>query len=314
MTMKKRDKLAILIPCYNEATTIAEVVKEYKGLFPGVVIYVYDNNSNDNTFEIARNAGAIVRNETYQGKGSVVRRMFSDVDADIYLLVDGDMTYNSAVAPEMIEKLKNENLDMVVCARTETSNSAYRSGHKLGNYFFTTTIGYIFGRKLSDINTGYRAFSRRFVKTFPSHSKTFDLESEITIHSLEMRLPVSEINTDYFPRPEGSVSKLSTYTDGLKILSTIIKLIFSEKPFAAYSIVALFLLLTGGGWGWHYVLQPWFETGLVNAMPSAILSTGLVILSFLMFTTALVVQATKKQRKEVFRYNYLRYSLECDSD
>ncbi len=303
------NKVAVLIPCYNEEKTILGVVTEFKSVLPEAIIYVYDNNSTDNTHKIAKEAGAVVRKEEYQGKGNVIRRMFSDIEADIYLVVDGDMTYDPSVAQIMVDKLTDDNLDMVICARSEVSRLAYRSGHKLGNYFFSSTIGKIFGKKISDILTGYKVLSRRFVKTFPAHGNGFDIEHEFTIHALEMRLPISEIVTEYFPRPDGSESKLSTYKDGLKILFSIFKLVFTEKPLISFSLIALFLLLTGMVWGWYYVISPWSLTGNIVAIPSAILATGLIILSFLMFLTGLIIQATKKHRKESFRYSYLRYKI-----
>ena len=307
--MPKKVKVAVLIPCYNEEKTVLEVVAEYKATLPDSTIYVYDNNSSDNTYNVAKEAGAIVRREEYQGKGNVIRRMFADIEADAYLLVDGDMTYDSSVANLMINKLIDNKLDMVICARSEVSGSAYRLGHKLGNYFFTKTVGQIFGKKISDILTGYKALSRRFVKTFPAHGNGFDIEHEFTVHALEMRLPISEITTEYFPRPDGSESKLSTYKDGIKILFSIFKLTFTEKPLISFSIVSLFLLLIGTTWGWFYVVYPWILTGIIVALPSVILATGFIILSFLIFLTGLIIQATKRHRKESFRYNYLRYKV-----
>ena len=309
MFVKENNKVAILIPCYNEASTVSSVIAQYKSFLPDALVYVYDNNSTDDTYRIAKESGAIVAREKYQGKGNVIRRMFSDIEADVYLIVDGDMTYDPSVAQLMIDKLLDENLDMVICARSEVSDSAYRSGHKLGNYFFSSAVGRIFGKRVSDILTGYKVLSRRFVKTFPAHGNGFDIEHELTVHSLEMKLPISEIITEYFPRPDGSESKLSTYKDGIKILFSIFKLVFTEKPLVSFSFVALFLLSAGVAWGWYYVVYPWILTGTIIAFPSAILATGLIILSFLIFFTGLVVQATKKHRKESFRYNYLRYKI-----
>ncbi len=307
--MAEKVKIAILIPCYNEERTISRVVSEYRSLLPHSIIYVYDNNSTDNTYKLAQDAGATVKTEERQGKGSVIRRMFSDIEADVYLIVDGDMTYDSSVSEVMINKLVDNNLDMVICARSEVSDLAYRSGHKFGNYFFSSAVGYIFGKKISDVLTGYKVLSRRFVKTFPAHGNGFDIEHEFTVHALEMKLPIAEITTEYFPRPDGSESKLSTYKDGLKILFSIFKLVFTEKPLISFSLIALFLLLTGMVWGWYYVISPWSLTGNIVAIPSAILATGLIILSFLMFLTGLITQATKKHRKESFRYSYLRYKI-----
>ena len=266
--MPKKIEVAVLIPCYNEEKTISNVVREYKSILPNSIIYVYDNNSTDSTYKLAQEAGAIVRTEECQGKGNVIRRMFSDIEADAYLIVDGDMTYDSSVAKSMINKLIDNNLDMVICARSEVSDLAYRSGHKLGNYFFSSAVSCIFGKKISDILTGYKILSKRFVKTFPAHGNGFDIEHEFTVHALEMRLPIAEITTEYFPRPDGSESKLSTYKDGIKILFSIFKLAFTEKPLMSFSLVSLFLLLIGVAWGWYYVVYPWVITGTIIALPS----------------------------------------------
>ena len=214
-----RQRVAVLVPCFNEETAIAQVVRDFRAALPQATVYVYDNNSTDRTVEVARAAGAVVRRETHQGKGNVVRRMFSDIDADVYVLVDGDATYDAPSAPAMIERLIEERLDMVVAARVHADDAAYRRGHVTGNRLLTGFVDTVFGAKFSDILSGYRAFSRRFVKSFPVLSGGFEIETELTIHALELELPVAEIKTPYFARPEGSESKLSTWSDGFRILA-----------------------------------------------------------------------------------------------
>ncbi|MFM2099665.1 MAG: hypothetical protein RLZZ366_1204, partial [Pseudomonadota bacterium] len=215
-------RVAILLPCYNEETAIAQTVADFRLALPGAVVYVYDNNSSDRTAEVARAAGAIVRTERMQGKGHVVRRMFADVEADVYVMADGDATYEAAAAPALVAQLIDENLDMVVGARKSEVEAAYRRGHRLGNAMLTGMLAKLFGRSFSDILSGYRIFSRRFVKSFPVLSSGFEIETEISVHALELRMPVAEQITAYAARPEGSESKLSTYRDGFRILNTIV--------------------------------------------------------------------------------------------
>jgi len=301
-------KIAILIPCFNEEATIGKVIESFRKVLPRSTIYVYDNNSTDDTYNVAAEYGVVVNKEINQGKGNVIRRMFADIDADIYVMVDGDLTYNSSVVTDMIDKLVDKNLDMVNCARISTESLAYRLGHRFGNRVLTLIVQTIFGKNIQDLLSGYRVFSKRFVKTFPAHSREFEIETELTVHSLEMRLPIAEIRSDYYSRPEGSVSKLSTYRDGIRILYTILKLVFTEKPYIAFTILSLFSLLSGVLLGWFAVIQPWMDTGLVVKIPSAILATGLVISSLLLFVTGVIAQAINIQRKELFRLKYLSFS------
>jgi len=301
-------KIAILIPCFNEEATIGKVIESFRKVLPRSTIYVYDNNSTDDTYNVAAEYGVVVNKEINQGKGNVIRRMFADIDADIYVMVDGDLTYNSSVVTDMIDKLVDKNLDMVNCARISTESLAYRLGHRCGNRVLTLIVQTIFGKNIQDLLSGYRVFSKRFVKTFPAHSREFEIETELTVHSLEMRLPIAEIRSDYYSRPEGSVSKLSTYRDGIRILYTILKLVFTEKPYIAFTILSLFSLLSGVLLGWFAVIQPWMDTGLVVKIPSAILATGLVISSLLLFVTGVIAQAINIQRKELFRLKYLSFS------
>jgi len=301
-------KIAILIPCFNEEATIGKVIESFRKVLPRSTIYVYDNNSTDDTYNVAAEYGVVVNKEINQGKGNVIRRMFADIDADIYVMVDGDLTYNSSVVTDMIDKLVDKNLDMVNCARISTESLAYRLGHRFGNRVLTLIVQTIFGKNIQDLLSGYRVFSKRFVKTFPAHSREFEIETELTVHSLEMRLPIAEIRSDYYSRPEGSVSKLSTYRDGIRILYTILKLVFTEKPYIAFTILSLFSLLSGVLLGWFAVIQPWMDTGLVVKIPSAILATGLVISSLLLFVTGVIAQALNIQRKELFRLKYLSFS------
>ena len=236
-------RVAVIIPCYNEAIAIGKTVADFRAALPNAEIYVYDNNSKDNTIEAALAAGAIVRTEKLQGKGSVVRRMFADVDADIYVMTDGDATYDASAAPVMVDKMLEERLDMVVGARASEIEAAYRPGHRLGNWLLTSCVAYLFGRTFTDILSGYRVFSRRFAKSFPTLSPGFEIETEITVHALELKMPVGEIVTPYAARLEGSTSKLSTYKDGFRILRLIFNLFRQERPVQLYTLAAGFLTL-----------------------------------------------------------------------
>jgi len=228
---------AVLIPCYNEEATIATVVRDFKKALPCSIVYVYDNNSTDRTVETARKAGAVVRRESLQGKGNVVRRMFADVEADVYVLVDGDDTYNAASAPLLIQEMVDGCYDMVNAARRTERERAYPRGHKFGNAMLTGLVSFIFGNRFKDILSGYRIFSRRFVKSFPALSTGFEIETELTVHALELRMPVTETPTPYKERPEGSFSKLSTFRDGFRILKTITILVKEEKPLHFFAVV-----------------------------------------------------------------------------
>lgn len=298
------ENIAVLIPCYNEEVTIRSVVEAFKKELPNAIIYVYDNNSTDKTRDKAAEAGAVVRHETIQGKGNVVRRMFADIEADIYVMVDGDHTYHAPSATKLIHKLKSESLDMVVGCRKAVEKSSYRSGHRFGNKLFTTFVAVLFGRTFSDILSGYRVFSRRFVKSFPCMSGGFEIETELTIYSLDMSLPVGEVETPYTSRPDGSESKLSTYKDGLRVLQMIFLLAKEIRPFLFFScfffLFFMLALITG-----IPVILEFFETGLVARFPTAILSTGMMILSFLSLLSGIILDSLSRGRKELKKLTYL---------
>jgi glycosyltransferase involved in cell wall biosynthesis len=297
-------KIAVLLPCYNEEAAIAQTVAGFRAVLPDADIYVYDNNSSDRTREVAATAGAIVRAERMQGKGHVVRRMFADVDADIYLMADGDATYEAAAAPAMIAQLIDEQLDMVVGARRSEIEAAYRRGHRFGNAVLTNLLAWTFGRSFSDILTGYRVFSRRFVKSFPLLSVGFEIETEISVHALEMRMPVAEVVTAYAARPEGSVSKLSTYTDGWRILRTIAMLFRFERPLLFFGSVAALLALVAIVLAIPLVMT-FLDTGLVPRFPTAVLATGLMIVAVLNGFAGLILDTVVRGRREVRRLAYL---------
>lgn len=300
-------RIAVLVPCYNEEVTIGRVVCDFQAAIPNSVIYVYDNNSSDRTSEVARGAGAIVRMETYQGKGNVVRRMFADIDADIFVLVDGDDTYSAASVTAMIERLIAEQLDMVVGTRVTEEKTAYRAGHRFGNKLLTGLVRLIFGRSFSDVLSGYRVFSRRYVKSFPALAKGFETETELTVHALELRMPVAEIPTPYRSRPEYSSSKLNTYRDGFRILTTIIRLYKTERPLAFFSIASA-LLATLSILLAYPLLVTYLHTGLVPRFPTAILSMGLMLLAFLSLSCGLILDTVTRGRLELKRLVYLSIS------
>ena len=301
-------KIAVLIPCFNEQIAIDQVVRNFASALPDALIYVYDNNSKDRTREVAAAAGAIVRTETLQGKGNVVRRMFSDIEADAYVLVDGDGTYEAAAAPEMVRRLLEEQLDMVNGQRIEVEGEgeigAYRRGHRTGNLVLTGMVRFVFGDRIKDMLSGYRVFSRRFVKTFPALASGFETETEFSIHALDMLMPLAEVATQYRERPPGSVSKLRTYSDGFRILNTIIKLVKEERPLQFFSIVGLVLLVFGILLSLP-VLMTYFQTGLVPRLPTAVLSVGLVVLAMLSFTCGLILDSVAHGRREAKRLAYL---------
>lgn len=303
--------IAILIPCYNEEISIAKVIHEFQKTLPGYPIYVYDNNSTDKTAQVAVDAGAIVRNESHKGKGNVIRRMFADIDADIYLLIDGDNTYDIQKSPELIKKLCEKQLDMVVASRIEKKDenkyAIYRLGHRFGNAFFSKIIAFLFGHHFKDVFSGYRVFSRRFVKSFPANARGFDVETEFTIHSVELRLPTAEIESTYYSRPAGSVSKLNTYRDGLKILMRIFLLLKEVRPllffgsiFIVLASLSVLLFLP--------VLINYFQTGLVKRFPTAILSTGIMLLAFMSLGSGIILDSVCRARREIKRLFYLSFS------
>ena len=296
--------VAVLLPCYNEEAAIAATVAGFSAALPGATVYVYDNNSSDRTVEVARAAGAVVRTERVQGKGAVVRRMFADVDADVYVMADGDATYDAASAPRLVERLLAEQLDMVVGARVSQATAAYRRGHVFGNKLLTGMLTRLFGRSFTDILSGYRVFSRRFVKSYPALSTGFEIETDISVHALELRMPVGEVETPYFERPEGSASKLSTYRDGWRISTTILTLYRIERPllffgWAAGLFALLALVLVGP------VLYEYARTGLVPRFPTLIFATGLMILAFLNLFAGLILDTVVRGRREVRRLAYL---------
>jgi glycosyltransferase involved in cell wall biosynthesis len=296
--------IAVLIPCHNEAVAIANVVKGFQDALPGCVVYVYDNNSTDNTSVIASSAGAVVRHERLQGKGNVVRRMFGDIEADVYLLVDGDDTYDPRSASELVRLLLDEHLDMVAGARVTGVKSAYRRGHRLGNFVLTNMVGLIFSQRFTDMLTGYRVFSRRFVKSFPALATGFEIETELTVHALEMRMNVLEVPTLYRERQEGSVSKLRTFSDGFRILRTIAYLVKEERPLQFFGALSGVLVLFSLALGVPVIIE-FMETGKVLRFPTAILASGVMILGFLCLFTGLILDSVTHGRRELKRLAYL---------
>jgi len=296
--------VAVLVPCYNEAAAIESVVRDFTAALPGATVYVYDNNSRDATARIAAAAGAVVRREPLQGKGNVVRRMFADIEAEIYVMVDGDGTYDAASAPTLIEALREGPLDLVTGARVDDDVAAYRAGHRFGNWLLTTLVALVFGRRGSDMLSGYRVFSRRFVKTFPALSKGFEIETELTVHALELGMPLAELPTPYKARPPGSASKLSTFKDGFRILWLIGKLVKEERPMQTFSLAALVLALASIGLAWP-VVATYLETGQVPRLPTAVLSTGLMILAFLAVACGFILETVTRGRREMKRLRYL---------
>lgn len=301
-------KVAVLLPCRNEALTIAQVVKDFRAALPEAKIYVYDNRSTDNTAEQAAAAGAIVRYEPVPGKGSVIRRMFADIDADIYVMADGDNTYEASAAQRLIERLLKESLDMVVGARRATADNtaAYRPGHRGGNAFLTGFVKFLFGTRLIDMLSGYRVFSRRFVKSFPAISNGFEIETEFTVHALELKMPFVEEPTWYGARPPGSSSKLKTFTDGWRILGTALLLFKEVRPFLFFGIIFLLLSIFALGLGLP-VIATFLETGLVPRFPTAILAASLMLLAFLSLTCGLILDSVARGRREAKRMVYLAY-------
>lgn len=297
-------RIAVLLPCFNEEAAIGRVVAGFRQALPGAEIYVYDNNSGDRTVEQAEQAGAVVRGERMQGKGHVVRRMFADVDADVYVMADGDLTYDPKAAPAMVEQLVRERLDMVVGTRLHDAREAYRGGHLLGNRLFTGLLARLFGRSFSDIFSGYRVFSRRFVKSFPVLSEGFEIETEMSVHALELRMPIGEAETVYGARPEGSESKLSTFRDGWRILKTIITLYRVERPVLFYGMIGALLVIAALLLSAPLVMT-YLDTGLVPRFPTAILVTGMIIVAVLCFFAGLILDTVTRGRREMRRLAYL---------
>jgi glycosyltransferase involved in cell wall biosynthesis len=297
----------VLVPCYNEAIAIASVVRDFGTALPTATIYVYDNNSTDSTIDVARAAGAVVRHEFEQGKGNVVRRMFADVEADLYVLVDGDGTYDATAAKRLLETLASGPYDMVNVARKHVDQAAYRPGHVFGNKMLTDLVGFFFGAKTTDMLSGYKAFSRRFVKTFPAASKNFEIETELMIHCLDLRLPMTEIDAPYGRRSEGSVSKLNTFRDGIRIIRMLGWLLKHEKPLLFFSIVSLLLALLSLGLG-APVLIEYFETGLVPRLPTALLASAIMLTAVISFFAGLILDTVSHSRRETKRLFYLLQS------
>lgn len=297
-------RTAVLIPCHNEEAAIGTVVADFRAALPEAAIYVYDNNSTDRTREAAAEAGAIVRAESHQGKGFVVRRMFADIEADIYVLVDGDGTYDAAAVPGLIELLRSGPLDMVNGARVSGAQVSHRPGHAFGNRLLSGLVRRIFGDRFRDMLSGLKVFSRRFVKSFPALSAGFEIETELTVHALELAMPVVEVETRYFERVEGSASKLNTFRDGARIIRTIAVLVKEERPLQFFSIVATLLAGISIVLGLP-LLATYLETGLVPRFPTAILATGIMILSVLSFTAGLILDTVTRGRREAKRMHYL---------
>lgn len=297
-------RIAVLVPCFNEAATIAAIVRDFRASLPGAAIYVFDNNSTDDTVHIARAAGATVRSVPLQGKGNVIRRMFADVEADLYVMVDGDATYDTAAAPRLVRKLLEEGLDMVVGKRCSDEHEAYRAGHRFGNRLLTSFVAALFGDRFSDMLSGYRVFSRRYVKSFAAHASGFETEAELTVHALQLRMPVGEMPTVYKSRPQGSLSKLHTWRDGARILFMIVRLFKNERPLhffgiGAFATLVLALILA------EPLFMTWLETGVVHRLPTALLCTGLGLLSFVLLSSGLVLDTVTKGRIEQKRFAYL---------
>ena len=304
MSILSNQRIAVIVPCYNEALTIGDIVRDFNACLPQAAVYVFDNNSSDATTAVAKAAGAIVRSVPLQGKGNVIRRMFADVDADIYIMVDGDDTYDASVAPQLAEKLVREGLDMVVGTRITEEQEAYRFGHRFGNRLLTACVSVVFGNTFTDMLSGYRIFSRRYAKSFAAHAAGFETETELTVHALELRMPVAEVATVYKSRPEGSVSKLNTYRDGLRILWMIAKLFKNEKPLHFFSLwaglcVAMAALLAVP------LLETFLHTGLVPRLPTAVLCTGLSLFGVVLLSCGLILDTVTKGRIEQKRFAYL---------
>jgi glycosyltransferase involved in cell wall biosynthesis len=297
-------RIAVLVPCFNEEAAVATVVAGFRKALPLADIFVYDNNSSDCTIAVAREAGAQVRTERRQGKGHVVRRMFADIDADIYVLVDGDATYDAASAPRMIDALVTDRLDMVVGFRVDQTEAAYRRGHRTGNWMLSSFLSVVFGPAFRDILSGYRVFSRRFVKSFPVLSDGFEIETELSVHALELALPVAEIETPYYARPEGSFSKLNTWRDGFRIFGTILRLYRSEKPLRFFMAIGIFLMLVSIGLVIPIIIT-YLEEGIVPRLPTAVLSMGLMILAMLSVSSGLVLDTVTRGRREMKLLAYL---------
>lgn len=306
--MSWNPQVAVLVPCLNEEAAIGKVVADFRAALPNAVVFVYDNGSTDRTSEVARQAGAIVRKEPLKGKGNVMRRMFADIEADVYVLVDGDNTYHAPSAPALIQRLMEENLDMVNGAREEKSEQAYRAGHRFGNKVLTGLVAWFFGERFNDMLSGYRIMSRRFVKSFPALASGFEIETELTVHALQLRLPIAEVMTPYRERPPASSSKLRTIPDGIRIMRLIMRLVREERPLEFFSTIATILAVASIALGIPVFIQ-YLETGQVPRLPTAVLSMGLMLLSFLSLTCGLVLATVTRGRIEAKRLQYLNVPI-----
>ena len=305
MNASARHRIAVILPCYNEEAAIAEVIHEFRESLPSAEIYVYDNASTDKTVEVAREAGAQVRSEPEKGKGNAVRRAFADVDADIYVMADGDGTYDAASAPKLIEVMRRENLDMVVGTRTHTSETAYRPGHVLGNQVFSGLFRRLFRSSFTDILSGYRVFSRRYVKSFPSAAKGFEIELEMSTHAALLRMPVAEVETDYGARIGGGESKLNTYRDGARILRRMLRFLRLHRPRFVYGLLAI-----ASGLLSVLLMIPiaieFFQTGLVPRVPTVILSAAIMLVAVILFVVGAILDSQSSYFSETKRLAYLR--------
>ena len=298
--------VAVLVPCFNEAVAIGKVVADFRAALPTATVYVYDNNSTDDTAAVAAAAGAEVRRETRRGKGNVVRRMFQDIEADAYVMVDGDDTYDARLAPELVARLFDDNLDMVVGKRIETHDAAYRAGHRLGNRLLTGLVRWLFAARIDDMLSGYRVFSRRFVKSFPSFSREFEIETELTVHAMQMRMPIAELDTPYKERPPGSTSKLRTFRDGWRILLTITNLMRNERPLLFFSLIGLIVAAVAIALAVP-IVDEYRRTGLVPRFPTAILCSGLGLVAVVCVATGLILDLVSHVRREARRLVYLQH-------
>jgi glycosyltransferase involved in cell wall biosynthesis len=297
-------RVAVLLPCYNEGLVLRTVIERFRAALPDATIYVYDNNSRDDSVAVAQSAGAVVRSEKRQGKGFVVRRMFADIDADIYIMCDADETYDASAVSSLVAELVDNGLDMVVGTRVDTSGTAYRPAHRFGNWMLTSLVRTMFGGGFSDMLSGYRIFSRRFVKSFPLMSQGFEIETELTIHALQLAMPVAEMPTRFKDRIEGSESKLQTVSDGFRILWTIVTLLKQERPFFLFGIVALAMMTASLIFGYP-VIAEYMRSGTVPRLPTAILATGTMILGFLSLFCGLILDTVTRGRKEAKLLRYL---------
>jgi hypothetical protein len=301
---QRRVTVAVLIPCFNEETAIGKVIADFRSALPNATVYVYDNNSTDRTVAVAQAAGAVVRRESLQGKGHVVRRMFADIEADVYVLVDGDDTYDASAAPAMMRLLLERRLDMVSAARDTPAPTAYRLGHKLGNAILSGLVRHVFGRGINDMLSGYRVFNRRFVKSFPALASGFETETEFTVHALALHMPVAEVYAPYRSRPAGSHSKLNTFADGFRILREIVTLIERERPLSCSAAMTVILLTIALALGLPVIIT-FLHTGIVDRLPTAVLSASIVLLASLTLGCGLILDAVTHGRKELKRLSYL---------